>query len=120
MHFPTDINLLWDAIRIVIEQCAGLSQAHGLSDWRQAQYQTRQFKKQYRTIQQLKHSTSKDEATRQAKAQEVRAAFEVYLQLARGHLAQAVATREMLHASSKTEHQFSKLDVFMVHATRRC
>ena len=49
----------------------------------------------------------------------MRAAFEVYLQLARGHLAQAVATREMLHASSKTEHQFSKLDVFMVHATRQ-
>jgi hypothetical protein len=106
-------------MRIVIEQCARLGQTYELTEWRQHQYQLRQFKKQYRKIQKLKHSTSKHEAIRQAKAQDVRSAFEVYLQLANGHLLQAVATRKTIHGSSETEHQFAKLDIFMAHAVRQ-
>src|SRR3990167_3409206 len=35
VHFPTDINLLYDAVRKVIQLTASLSVRHGLSDWRQ-------------------------------------------------------------------------------------
>jgi IS5 family transposase len=64
---PTDINLLYDAIRKMIEECAKLSQTSGLDGWRQSAYHIRQFKKKYRIISKLKHSTSQDENKQKAK-----------------------------------------------------
>ncbi len=61
VHYPTDINLLWDAIRKTIEISADLCQAHGLSDWRQSAFNLRQFKRFYRHAGKPKHSTSQDE-----------------------------------------------------------
>ncbi len=55
---PTDINLLLDAICKVIEICAILAGAYNLPGWRQHKYLQRLFKKQYRKVQRLKHSTS--------------------------------------------------------------
>jgi hypothetical protein len=67
VHFPTDINLLLDAIRKVIEISAELSRASNLPGWRQHRYHQRLFKRQYRKVQRLKHSTSKDASKRQKK-----------------------------------------------------
>ena len=61
VHFLTDNNLLLDAMRKIIGLCSELSVAETLSGWRQHFYHQRQFKKQYRQVQQLKHSTSKNE-----------------------------------------------------------
>jgi hypothetical protein len=69
VHFPTDINLLLDAIRKVIEISAELSSTYKLPGWRQHHYNQRQFKRQYRKVQRLKHSTSKDESKQQRKEQ---------------------------------------------------
>jgi IS5 family transposase len=38
VHYPTDINLLFDATRKVIELTARLSADQGMSDWRQHAY----------------------------------------------------------------------------------
>ncbi|MCP4874857.1 MAG: ISNCY family transposase, partial [Gammaproteobacteria bacterium] len=43
VHFPTDTNLLYDAIRKIIETCADLARANGLSEWRQSAYNVLQF-----------------------------------------------------------------------------
>jgi hypothetical protein len=96
VHFPTDINLLLDAIRKVIEICAELAGAYNLPGWRQHKYHQRQFKKQYRTVQRLKHSTSKDESKQQLKAQEIQEAHRAYLDLAKGYLALAGQTRQQI------------------------
>src|SRR5207344_1997600 len=82
VHYPTDINLLWDAIRKTIEIRADLCQAHGLSDWRQSAFNLRQFKKLYRHAQKLKHSTSQDEVKRQDKEAAMRQAHRAYLEQA--------------------------------------
>jgi hypothetical protein len=66
VHCPTDINLLWDAVRKSIEICAQLCQSCALSDWRQSEFNLRRFKKLYRTAQQLKRCTAQDTAKRQA------------------------------------------------------
>ena len=59
VHFSTDTNLLWDALRKIIQISAQLCQAHDLTEWRQSRYHLRSIKKSYRLIQTLKHSTSK-------------------------------------------------------------
>jgi len=55
VHYPTDTNLLFDAIRKTIQICAELSSDLGLTEWRQSAYNIQQFKRSYRKIQKLKH-----------------------------------------------------------------
>lgn len=95
VHFPTDTNLLSDAIRKAIQTCATLCDALGLTEWRQSTYHLRGFKKSYRLIQTLKHSTSQDEAKRQAKQAQIEAAYQTYLDLAEIHVQRAHAERQI-------------------------
>jgi hypothetical protein len=121
VHFPTDINLLHDAVRKVIEGYADLSEAHGLAGWRQSAYHLRQFKKSYRCIQKLKHSTAKDEAKRQAKEEAIQQAHRDYLELAESHLARARATREQLVnlPTPLSASPLDPLDGYLQHAERQ-
>lgn len=119
VHYPTDINLLWDAIRKTIEISADLCQAHGLTDWRQSVFNLRQLKKLYRHAQKLKHSTSKDEDKREEKLAEMRQAHRVYLEQAQAYLERAEQTREQLKHIVLAEVFLGELDGFMKHARRQ-
>lgn len=120
VHFPTDINLLWDAIRKTLHLCAGLCETQGLTEWRQSAYHLRCFKKSYRAIQKLKHSTSQDEAKRQAKQDQMNAAYQAYIDQADVYVQRARATGQRL----KREHGVSTvlladLDTYLTHAERQ-
>jgi len=119
VHYPTDINLLWDAIRKTIEICADLCQTHGLTDWRQSAFNLRQFKKLYRHAQKLKHSTSKDETKREEKRAEMLEAHRVYLEQAQTYLERARQTRHQLEPLVMAEVFLGELDEFMQHAERQ-
>jgi hypothetical protein len=97
VHYPTDINLLFDAVRKTIETCAQLCRQEGLSDWRQSTYNLKQLKKAYRCVQSLKRCTAKDPAKRKARQGEIEQACRDYLALAEGFLARARETRAKLH-----------------------
>ena len=117
VHFPTDINLLLDAVRKIIEISAELSSTHNLPGWRQYHYHQRQFKKQYRIVQRLKHSTSKDESKQQRKEQEIKDAHRAYLDLAEGYLTRADQTRQQVSPHDPLSMAWlSVLDNFMEHA----
>lgn len=120
VHFPTDINLLLDAIRKTIDICVKLSEENGLSGWRQHAYHQRQFKKQYRQVQRLKHSTSKDENKRQRKQEEIQQAHRIYLELAQSHLARAEQTCQQLPCNSSIiKIRRQELDNYRGHARRQ-
>lgn len=119
VHFPTDINLLLDAISKVIDLSSELADRHALPGWRQKAYHQCQFKRQYRTVQRLKHSTSKDENKRQARQQEVNEAYRTYLALAESHLARAEQTRQQAPAQDRQLGVPERLDEFMRHAYRQ-
>ena len=57
VHYPTDINLLFDSIRKMIQVATLISQDQGQTLWRQCEYNIRSFKKLFRRAQQLKRST---------------------------------------------------------------
>lgn len=117
MHFPTDINLLWDAIRKAIQTCATLCDALDLTEWRQSVYHLRCFKKSYRLIQKLKHSTSQDEAKRQAKQDEIEAAYQTYLDQAEIYVQRAQATRQCLkQAHGIPAAMLVNLDSYLAYA----
>jgi len=96
VHFPTDINLLYDAVRKTIEECARLCQEHNLTEWRQSEHNIKTFKKQYRIIQRLKHSTAQEEQKRQAREEAIKAEHQKYLDQAAAFLERARATRLLL------------------------
>jgi IS5 family transposase len=120
VHFPTDINLLLDAIRKGIEISAELSNTCNLPGWRQYHYHQRQFKRQYRIVQRLKYSTSKDESKQQRKEQEIKEAHRAYLDLAEGYLKRAEQTRQQVSPHDPLSVvRLSVLNDFMKHARRQ-
>jgi transposase, IS5 family len=120
VHFPTDVNLLLDAIRKVIEICAILAGAYNLPGWRQHKYHQRQFKKQYRKVQRLRHSTSKDESKQQRKEQEIQEAHRAYLDLAERHLDLAEQTSQQISPHDPFSlAQLCELNDFIQHARRQ-
>jgi hypothetical protein len=122
VHFSTDTNLLLDAIRKTIATCADLAQASGLSEWRQSASNIRQFKKLYRLIQRLRHSTSKDEDKREAKRIEIEAAHRNYLEQAEGYLERARNTRVRLEIGCNVVPMMlmlELLDTYMADAERQ-
>jgi len=120
VHYPTDANLLLDAVRKTIETCATLCEGENLSDWRQSAYNVRLFKKAYRRTQQMRRSTAKDPNKRAAREEAIAQAYRDYLQLAEDFLARARHTRAKLHIGCQLpESQFAKLDDYMAHAERQ-
>lgn len=45
VHFPTDINLLWDSVRKCIDIIEKINQKHPLGGWRKSQNWRNRFKK---------------------------------------------------------------------------
>ena len=96
VHFPTDINLLWDALRKTIQISAQFCTVYDLTEWRQSRHLLRTIKKNYRFIQKLKHSISKDEVKRQAKQDEIKEAHRVYIDQAQYFVQRAHTTSQRL------------------------
>jgi hypothetical protein len=119
VHFPTDINLLYDAIRKMREECTKLNQTNGLNGWRQSTYNIRQFKKKYRLVQKLKHSTSKDEKKKKQKEDEIRQQHEIYLNDAYDYLNRAKQTRTLLKEAILNP-PIDNLNSYIKHAERQC
>jgi len=120
VHYPTDTNLLYDAVRQVIQTSAGWCEAAGRSDWRQQAYNVRCLKKAYRHTQQVKRSRAQDEAKRAAREVEIRQAHEDYLALAESFLARAQVTRlTLIEVHHQPAAWFTALDDDVAHAERQ-
>jgi hypothetical protein len=120
VHYPTDINLLLDAVRKTIETCARFSAEAGLSDWRQSAHNVRGVKKAYRRVQQLKRSTAKDPEKREARRVEIEQAYRDYLELAEQYLRRGRYTRAVLEVGHHwPQALLAELDVWIAHGERQ-
>ena len=54
VHFPTDINLLWDAARKTMQLTNRLCELTATDGWRQTAHNLKKIKGQYRTVQKLR------------------------------------------------------------------
>lgn len=120
VHYPTDISLLFDATRKVIELSARLSADQGLSDWRQHAYNVRHLKRHLRAAQSTKHRKAHNEAQKEKYDARVIEAHASYLGVAQGYLDNA---RETLAKSavSGIESLAAKIEIetYMKHAERQ-
>jgi len=81
VHFPTDINLLWDALRKVITVIMSLCAQLGLPGWRKGDSTLKKVKKLFRKVQQLRRSNSSNEKKKAERAQLIIAAHLAYLDM---------------------------------------
>jgi len=100
VHYPTDINLLLDAIRKTIETASQADPLLGSTAWRQWRYQMNGFKRSYRTLQKIKHSTAQDPQKRAAHDARTQEAYADYLALAEQHGVVSRNPRNFRHSNS--------------------
>lgn len=123
VHYPTDINLLYDAMRKVITLTAQWCDLRGVSDWRQHQYNVRHLKRLMRTAQNKKRSKAQSEEQQKHNAALIVEAHQAYLDVAECYLNKARATLARLeHRGHRDEFDvLRKLQIegFMRHAIRQ-
>jgi IS5 family transposase len=122
VHYPTDINLLYDAMRKVITLTAQWCEQHELSDWRQHAYNVRHLKRLMRTAQNKKRSKAKSEEQQEKNAALVAEAHQEYLDVAERYLGKAQVTLALLDKRVTNEFDvLKKLEIegFMRHAIRQ-
>ena len=122
VHYPTDINLLYDAMRKVITLTAQWCDRRGVSDWRQHQYNVRHLKRLMRTAQNKKRGKSQSEQQQQKNAALVVAAHQAYLEAAGRYLEKARATLALLEERGGNEFDvLRKLEIegYLRHAKRQ-
>ncbi len=123
VHYPTDINLLYDAMRKVVTLTAQLCESTGTDGWRQHAYNVRHLKRRMRSAQNKKRGKARTEAQQEKNAALIIQAHQEYLDTAGDYLGKARATLAML-AEQRLADQFDvvkkiEIERFMAHATRQ-
>jgi hypothetical protein len=123
VHYPTDINLLYDAMRKVITLTAQWCERQEVSDWRQHQYNVRHVKRFMRKAQNHKRRKAKSEEQRKKTAVLCIEAHQAYVEVAERYLNKAQATLAKLEQSGVNNEcaVVRKLEIegFMGHAIRQ-
>jgi len=123
VHFPTDTNLLFDAIRKMISLIAIVCSEIGITAWRQHDYNIKNVKRLLRSIQRLKRSTSKDEAKKQKRDQFIVSEHQNYINVCRGFVLKAKETivilRELGILSLSQDLRLSVVEQYIRHAERQ-
>src|SRR5664280_1720704 len=123
VHFPTDINLLWDAMRKVISLTAQWCDDLGMSDWRQNAYNLRHVKRLMRTAQNKKRSKAKSPEQVLKNEALIVQAHQDYLSVAQDYRNKASQTLALIEAQALTDvlDLVRKVEIegFMVHADRQ-
>jgi len=118
IHYPTDINLLWDAMRKLIETTGRACEKTGIAGWRQYRFNLKQLKKKFRKIQNSRYSNSKDETKKQEKMELIHALYVDYL-----CAAQALIVKSEQALIDLAQHgdilTILQIDSFIAHAERQ-
>lgn len=122
VHYPTDINLLLDAVRKVIKPIGIVCSAVGITAWRQSHHNFLTVKRLCRRVQNLKRSNSQDADKKAAREQLIVEAHQEYVALAKGFIDKVEGTLAEIRAKSgdmKMVVALLNIEVFIKHARRQ-
>lgn len=122
VHYPTDINLLLDAVRKVIRLIGVLCSEVGITGWRQSHHNILTVKKAYRKAQQLKRSTSQDGDKKAERERLIVEAHQDYVVLSKGFVDKAEMTIAEIRGKGlgiKTEAGLLEIEGYIKHARRQ-
>ena len=123
VHYPTDTNLLFDAIRKTISLIAIICSEIGVTAWRQSDHNIKKVKGLLRGIQRLNRSTSKNEAKKQKRDQFIVSEHQNYIKVCHGFVLKAKETirilRELGILSLSQDLRLSTVEDYIRHAERQ-
>ncbi len=59
MHYPTDVNLLWEAMRCLLGELGGAARKHNIGGWRQWGHLTQEVKKCFNQVRSTRRAKSR-------------------------------------------------------------
>lgn len=120
VHYPTDLNLLFDAMRKVIIGVSRESEYTDVGGWRQYHYNIRQIKRAYRKAEKSKRGGYKDQDKETRRLEKVKAAHKDYIELANEFLHKALKTQEALQKEDRyNEINWVMIADYINHANRQ-
>ena len=120
VHYPTDSNLLFDAVRKVISCSVKLCKEAGLSDFRQSKYTLKKVKRAFNYVRRLHYSKSKNEKKKQAQKIKIEDAYREYMAICTTIIQKSERMISMLVSTDvKTWAYIQKTRRFIVHAKRQ-
>jgi len=123
VHFPTDISLLYDAMRKVINLTAQWCESLDLSDWRQHVYNVKHVKRLMRTAQNKKRSKAKSIELEEKNEALIIRAHQEYLDVAQTYLDKARQTLALIEKQGFTDGfdhvRKAEIEGFIQHAVRQ-
>ncbi len=105
VHYPTDVNLLWDAIRCLVRETGRAASEHGVVGWRQWRHLTQSVKRLFNQVR----------STRRARPERV----EAYLERCRYLVERAQTTLPDLVLRSATPWKLMNIEYYLGHAMRQ-
>ena len=105
VHYPTDVNLLWDAMRCLLRELGRAANKHHLGGWRQWRHLTKEVKRCFNKVR----------STRRAKSRPER--VEAYLERCRPLVDRAEESLKELEQAGAV--QSSMVQSLIVHARRQ-
>jgi len=121
VHYPTDINLLFDAMRKTIALTSDYASMNSLNGWRQSKFNIRQVKMAYRAAQQIKRSTSKNETKKQQREAAIIQTHRNYIELSKKFIQKSQQTLTAKVSSNNLSRVAKALEIqdFIQHAQRQ-
>ena len=123
VHYPTDANLLFDAMRRTICLIAIICSEISITAWRQSHNNIMKVKGLLRGIQKLKRSTSKDEAKREKRDTLIVMEYQNYIDVCQGFVSKAKETirllRELGFLSTIQDLRVTTIEAYIRHAERQ-
>jgi len=122
VHYPTDINLLLDAMRKFIHLIGVFCSVVGLTGWRQSHHNIQTVKKAYRKAQQLKRSSSQNDANKAERERLILEAHQEYVVLSKGFIDKAeetIAEIRIMGLGIMAEIALLEIEGFIKHARRQ-
>ena len=107
VHYPTDVSLLWDAMRCLLRETGRASGEHAVGGWRQWRYLTREVRSLFNRVR----------STRRAKRHPER--VEAYLARCRGLVERAVDTLDALRNPGVDAVTCDSIEGYVAHALRQ-
>jgi transposase, IS5 family len=121
VHYPTDTNLLYDAVRKSVELITTVYNDFNLNNWRQSKSLLQKLKNTLRKFQKMRHSNSKDEKKKQKRADEIKDICKSFMAKSRHLLDRVLSDMASLRSDgigtdSDLEHVFVMITKFTEYA----
>lgn len=122
VHFPTDINLLFDAVRKIITLTASVCSELGITQWRQHRHNLKKIKKLFNRVRKLKRSNSKDPEKRAEREKLIKEAYQTYTDVVSSMISdveQCILIIREMGISAPAEARLTTVEHYISHADKQ-